>query len=123
MAAGPRPVQRARDAGSRRYPRPPGPDSPGRTGANVIPYGWLTPHRGLLSWNAVVCGITMGARLWPGPQEPQAVLAAWVIRPEQPAILGRWRDRVLGASQGPHRSEHVDDRLGGQAGYRGGTDV
>jgi hypothetical protein len=47
----------------------------------------------------------------------------WVIRPEQPAILGQRRDRILGAGQGSHRGEHVDDGLGGQAGHRGGTDV
>jgi hypothetical protein len=45
----------------------------------------------------------MGARLRPGTQEPQAVVTAWVIRPEQPAILGQRRDRILGAGQGSHR--------------------
>ena len=45
------------------------------------------------------------------------------LRPEQPAILGQRPDRILGTGQGPHRREHVDNGLGGQAGHRRGPDV
>ena len=65
----------------------------------------------------------MRARLRPRPQEPQPVVAARIVWPEQPArLLERWYHRRCGGQRG-HRSEHVDHGLGPQPGHGGRPDV
>ena len=65
----------------------------------------------------------MGPGLWPGPQEPQAVVAAWIFWPEQPAVRPESSHSVVRRLQRANRREHVDDRLRGQTGNRCRADV
>lgn len=65
----------------------------------------------------------MGSGLWLGPQEPQAVVAAWIFWPEQPALRPESPHSVVRRLQRSDRREHVNDRLRGQAGNRCRADV
>ncbi len=61
--------------------------------------------------------------LWPGTQEPQPVMTARVLRPEQPARISQHRHRGSCVSQRAHRGQEVNDRLGTQSRDRCRADV